>query len=484
MRATIRVHKKMIRSGNVLCFVLLACCLFAAVAHGQDRVFSIEDFIQYRDMVPFERADISPDGALVSYAVFAEKRAQNGEDYLDSGVRSPLGGAAVYVLDLKSKAAARISAKGANAFGARWSPDSQRLAFFTDEGGFLQLAIWDRKTAKAQIIQDVHVRQDMLSDAPYWSQTGSIFVRAYSPGETWRMAKLEPQESASEHTVVSVKTHLRSELGGKPEPTDVSGLMRSLDGETDVVEVRPDSGAVRRVCRGHALLRFQPSPDGKSLSVLANLRLRSIGHFETQTDLYVVPLGDSIVTLSSENILVPNINAPRDGFVSSWSPDSRRIAFMNATVSPEIGEMTILDLQTKQVRSATAGFVIPDAAKWADYQGISAESSSRSTDTRFSVLDEPQWSADGRFLYIVGKGNVWAVSANSPKQEITNLTADVTQPVLHLLRPLGKTQGFLLAATPRELVRVPFVGGKPEAKARGAPGILDPVPGQDCGMVV
>jgi acetyl esterase/lipase len=454
----------MIRWRALLCFVFFFSA-YRAAAQGQPRKFSVDDLLRYRDPVPFQRGDLSTDGSHVAYVLMVKRPLETGERFTPSGVRQVFAGTGVYVQDLQTHATVQVSAKGAAAFGARWSPDSRHLAFFTDERGTLEVAIWDRATGKTRLVDGINVRVDILGDAAEWSQNNALFVEAFLPGENRSTIAKELPGPGSTSNIVSVLTHLHDNEGGHGRVTDASGLLRESQGGADIVMVNADSAQARRLCRGQGILAFAPSPDGRTISVLSNLRLRKAGLYDMQADLYVAPVAPALQTLAKLTPVASGLHVPMDNEFGAWSWDSRRFAYVESYtgengVDTGTGELMIVDAEKKEVHPAVSGFDLPDSAKALASVEPSLNGTPPPAKTKFSVSDQPIWSADGRTVIVLGKGDVWSVDID--EQKARNLTGDMEQVFRRLVPFAGKMDGAILAATDKEFVRTFLSNGKHE----------------------
>jgi dipeptidyl aminopeptidase/acylaminoacyl peptidase len=199
--------------------------------------------------------------------------------------------------------------------------------------------------------------------------------------------------------------------------------------------------------------------------VVGNMRLRQAGLYDSQADLYVVPIGPTLQKLDNLKAVAGNIHIPIDNQFGAWSRDSRRIAYVEsyvdqANVDTGTGELKIVDVAKMQVRTAIPGFELPDAAKWLASLKPSLNGTPPPRKAKFSTADQPIWSADGHLVILVGKADVWAVDIDEEKAR--NLTGD-TDEVFRQLAPSGETMDdTVVAATDKEFVRASISSGKHE----------------------
>jgi dipeptidyl aminopeptidase/acylaminoacyl peptidase len=445
---------------ELLSFLIVAF-LSMPTADAQKRPFTVDDMLRYRDLAPYERCDIAPDGSFVAYTLLLQKSISTGGEYAPSGVREVIQGAAVYVQDLATHTPLRISAKGSTAFGGRWSPDSRYLAFYTDQGGSLQLAIWDRTSKMTRIIEGIHVRHNLLGESPHWSNNDTAFYMAYPPGKSWHDLRLPEAEPTTGKSIVSIEKHLRGSNGQFDTSADPSPLLDLLKGETDIVSVQAQGGTPQRLCRASGILSFTPSPDARKLAVFANIHLISPGTYTTQTDLHLINTRPELQRLDDERALAVNVTEPEISEYAAWSPDSVHLAYVQAYVDEHradtgSGELMVADANHARVRAAVSDLNLPDTPKWQSSIEPSLDGSPPPSHVKFVETDAPIWTADGHAAVVLGKGDVWLIDVT--KDTARNLTGQSSMVFRELVPTLTTVDRHVIAATDTQLADIALSG--------------------------
>ncbi len=293
---------------------------------------------------------ISPDGTRIAYV-------RKSGDVMADRMRS-----AIWIVDVKSGEQVPLAGPGAGSQSSPvWSPDGQRLAYVgAEEGGAPQLTVrWMNSGATARITG--------LPDAPssiVWSPDGrQIAYVMRVPGEPLKLGTPPPKPEGAkwaEPLEVIDRVTYRADGGGMIKPGFDQAFVVSADG-----------GAPRQLTFGKfdvaGPLSF--APDGRTL-VFSSNRRADWEHEPNDSEVWALDLASGALTQLTKRY-GPDQNA-------LVSPDGSRIAFLgfdDAHKSYEPSQLYVMDRDGSNVRSLTAAL-------------------DRS-------IDDLQWAADGRALYVV-----------------------------------------------------------------------------------
>src|SRR5258707_67688 len=106
---------------------------------------------------------LSPDGEWVAYTLADPRRKESTGDlkyrvYTHTGVRPDVIGCDVWMTNVKTGKATNLTEGKGTSWGPVWSPDSQRLAFYSDRSGAQHVWVWEKSTRQLRQISNGIVR--------------------------------------------------------------------------------------------------------------------------------------------------------------------------------------------------------------------------------------------------------------------------------------------------------------------------------------
>jgi dipeptidyl aminopeptidase/acylaminoacyl peptidase len=322
---------------------------------------------------------IRPGDREIAYTVNDPRSGDNFGTRIDERFRTGLNAAghsgAVYVTDIETKTAVRITGAEEHAWSPVWSPDGKALLYASDrEDGQARLWIWDPVKRSSTMLSGVVLRGDYS-----WSPDSRfVLARALPAGMT-------PGAYAAF-------------LGGdRPGPPSTSGpvtatVFRSRQSDTappsfnlrtsfaDLAIIDMQSQTVRRMISRANIHWAAFSPDGKSVLAITSTGFAGHGSNQILYDVSVMPAGGGATIFKKSGVLL--IGADH----VSWSPDGTMLSYKTAD---EVGAWR-LDGTTaaKADRAFGRGF---------------------DTDNR-----PPRWEAGGRYLcFTAGAHAVYALDVTA-----------------------------------------------------------------------
>src|SRR5687768_9308490 len=188
-----------------------------------------------RDATRRERPALSPDGRYLAYEIHTPpvKTPDSGAEvegrYLPSGVPTSAVGFRLWVSDTRTGSAKPACAETANCWRGSWSPDSRKLAFFSDESGELGLWVYTPESGSGRRVGNVKIKPKLLpGDQASWSPDSKTVYVTLQPPATAAAAPATPSampaaaasKSEDKPTVTVWRTkQAAAAVGAEEDPT-------------------------------------------------------------------------------------------------------------------------------------------------------------------------------------------------------------------------------------------------------------------------
>ncbi len=296
--------------------------IVAGYAVAADKRPQVEDFLRMKSFPILMPLSLSPDGKHVAYTLQDGQRVGESTDpgSIDErpGSSRSTRGCEVWVTDIPTGRQTRISRLDGSSWGPSWSPDGQKLAYFSDSGGRARPWVWDRATGRSRPVADIRPKFILGYEVPLWTADGrSILFRA-SPNPTKSTLNAEPSPSVlvldSPEQPRTVKEVSSNQSKAFPGMTEIFA--------GDLVEVQVDSGEIHVLTEGRQIYSYFPSPAGSRVAyTVAN------GYEEGDTDWTVFDIVVKDLRSGEEVTIVHDALLDNSGTALSWSPDGSRLAY-------------------------------------------------------------------------------------------------------------------------------------------------------------
>lgn len=359
--------------------------------------------------------DLSPDGEWLAHTVETDDTvARDSRFYSSTGFPFAEGDSRMEatLTHTRTGETIRLGGPESASWASAWSPDGQRVAFYSDQDGEAGLWIWERESRRTHRVEGLVVRPFFGFEKPRWSADGHyILVKALPRDMSIAEANLlGPQPAAAGTRFPAV------------EPGEASVLVRAFvpqDGEGQAEEeTAPDDPAVRREPVGDVersladlvlvdvassgferLVERRPvrdyafSPDGTRVaySLLKGWEAHSQ---QTNYDLAVIDASGGDERVLGENVRLGY------GIEWSWSPDSSHIAYIPS------GQLV---LQAADAGGQARMVLLSLAGGDARHLGIGSAPSFDPGEGE----QAPLWSQDGATLYGIADGAAWRIDVDS-----------------------------------------------------------------------
>ena len=351
--------------------------------------------------------NLSPDGQWVAHTVATAETVQTAIAYFSAtGVPFAEGNARMQatLTNTKTGQVIRLGESTSSSWAPVWSPDGERVAFYSDQGGEAGLWIWEKATRKAGRFPGVIVRPFFGFEVVRWMSdsqrllckilpAGMSIAEANALLPDTEMKRRFPAVKPDEPSVFVLSAHAVPKKDGAPPvetPKTETGVY-SNRARADLAIMNWRERTVLRLAERVKPVWYAFSPDERSVaySVLkgfeANLQ-------QPVYDLMVYDLAGAKSRVVGEN--------PRlvYGIELNWSPDSRSLAYI-ASGQAAKGQIMVVSVMDGTVKNLGA-------------EGLPS----------FDAGDgeiPPLWDADGKNLYAVGQDNkLWRVEMLSGRGKV------------------------------------------------------------------
>jgi dipeptidyl aminopeptidase/acylaminoacyl peptidase len=393
----------------------IACSLVGIVAAPPARL-AAQSSARLREPLPLDLVlslhghntrspvNFSPDGEWIAHTVKSEEQVARDSvaiSYSPTGFPFSEGDARMQatLTNVRTSETIRLGGARSASWAPVWSPDGNRVAFYSDEGGEAGLWVWEKATRTVTRFPGVTARPYLGFEGVRWTADGQRLIAKILPaGITIAQANAKDGARVAATAFPNVapgQPHVIVRRHGpmpavNPTAAGSAPTANALFGETEwaavdlaMMDVR--TKRVTRLVERKAVRWFALSPDERVLaySVLKGWETNS-GQSDFDLELVEVSKGTS-------RMLGANIRLGY-GIEWNWSPDGKTIAYISSGQlgNGEIGLLSLSDGWDRRLTGNGAPSFDPGDGEHA-----------------------PLWSADGTQLFAVGKGELWRIDSRS-----------------------------------------------------------------------
>jgi dipeptidyl aminopeptidase/acylaminoacyl peptidase len=324
--------------------LVAAGAVYAAPAESPSHVFEGKDLFSLQCVTD---PQIRPDGHVIAYV-------RVSYDIMTDRPRR-----SIWVVDADTGAQAPLATGAGSSYSPRWSPDGKRLAYVASEGGRSQLYVRWMQTEQAARITDLTETPEDLQWAP--DGRSIAFIMMTADEKTNLGTSPSKPEGATWAEPLTVITDVKYRADGE-------GYLKP--GYTHAFVVSAEGGFPRQLTFG-AFNEEGPvswTPDGRYVLLSGN-RTEGWQRDPVNSEIYQVSIADAVVMPLTHRV-GPD-RAPR------VSPDGKKIAYLGF-------DDHLLGYQNVHL------YVM-------DRDGRNSRSISDQLDRS---IEDAQWAADGRSLYV------------------------------------------------------------------------------------
>lgn len=346
--------------------------------------------------------DLSPDGEWVAHTYGRDETVPRQTSlFAASGFPFAEGNARMQaaLTHTKTGQVIRLGGEKGSSWGAVWSPDGKRVAFYADDTGEASLWVWERATGKAERFPGVVVRPLFGFEVVRWSADSQRILCKILPAGM-RVAQANalvpdadvprrfPAAAADQPSVFVLRAHMDT---GKT--ADRSAARQNAASDRGLADLALLDLRTRRVITRLPRTRttwYAFAPDQQRIAYTDFTGWEP----NTQQSMYDLVVYD--LATGHRRVVAERFRSAY-GIDVNWAPDGRRIAYITSGQLGK-GELHIVGL-AQNVPQTTA-------------RGVPS----------FDTSDgerPPLWSANGESLYALGTdGKLWRVEATSGQSAV------------------------------------------------------------------
>jgi len=271
---------------------------------------------------------LAPDGQLVVYPVCITTRKSIETDaryksVMRSGTPRIFEGCELQITDTQTRETTTLLS-GGNSWFPVWSPDGQKVAFYSDHENIANLWIWNRTTRKAARVSPAGIRSSGRSEPQWMPDSNGVLATILPQGMTMEevasrtlgeAGQIEPAKTSTKSSVVVYTTGNVEKSTAKAAAYDTSRFF------SDLVLFDLSAKTSRLIASQSKIWGFHVSPDGKSVAFTTEAGFKSSASHTVVHDLHMYDLATSRTRKLADGIELI------DGRSFSWSPDGINIAY-------------------------------------------------------------------------------------------------------------------------------------------------------------
>ncbi len=278
---------------------------------------------------------ISPDGRWLAFethrspAKAADSDLKGERRFLPNGTPSSSVGLRLHLSRVDDGATRAVCGSTVNCWRASWSPDSARIVYYSDEGGFPQLWMHDVAAGRSRRVSDARIKAKLWpGDEAAWSPDGrEVFVPIELPGPAAAAPAKDETAERKRVRVYRSGSEVLQDPAAPPPGSLWSFFLKENNATLTAIDIA--SGRVRVLVPAETVPRpnnLQLSPDGRWVSYLSVFSTKDVSSSDVFNDLAVVPAAGGPVTVVASDLEMDEYSRYAPGY--RWRPGTSQVVFM------------------------------------------------------------------------------------------------------------------------------------------------------------
>jgi dipeptidyl aminopeptidase/acylaminoacyl peptidase len=306
-------------------------------SHTKTTPLDIELAFSMKSFTHFEEPAVHPYGEYVAYCVFQQPIKSVASRYalqpriLPNGTPASNVGSSIFVVNVMTGKEKQVGHKIGNSWRPSWSPDGNKLAFYSDTAGYPQLWIYDIDSGKKTRLSEVKIKSRLwLGDEAKWSHDGQL---VYVPVDLdWNSDTQQSGKTEVDSLEVTAKVYKTGdEIEKEKDPTFERNEFFINENNATLVSINIKTGEIKTLVKAEEIPRpsyLRLSASEKWLSYLSVYQTKNISESQMCYDLVVLPSGGGKAKIIAADLKVPGSSRKFYSETYRWHPDQDKLIYV------------------------------------------------------------------------------------------------------------------------------------------------------------
>lgn len=261
------------------------------------------------------------DGRWLAYSLLDHrKRELQSRATHETGAPSSVIGSSVFIANLKTGYSINLTEGWTGSSWAPvWSPNGERVAFFSDRTGHVSLWVWEKTTKQSRPVSSMEIHVDASLGAPQWTPDSQKLLARVLALSATRNEKGKRETPSPVIIQYGREPSISTERLNNRSSSDIQDEIAVLDVRSGKADLIP----------AFRLMAYGLSPDGNTIALMSEVNPSNEDSLNRVANLLTISIVDRV-----PHVLVRSI--PTFGGANfSWSPDGSYIAYTTSYFNKE-----------------------------------------------------------------------------------------------------------------------------------------------------